>query len=131
MVLEIAAVLFLVCGLGMLSRLTARLRDVACYVSKLAYGRASWAHAPGSQYLAASLDFQLRFADDKPSRFFHSGDQPPSSQSVRTNRQHAGESVYSGGARSTICKPLDGWPAGRIFRPCKRPHLGLQITSNE
>ena len=141
MILEIAAVLFLVHGLRMLSRLLARRRDVSYYVSKSVHGprRASrWVHAAKAQYPAASLSFEVRFPDDRPSRFFYSEDLPLSSPSVRTDRQRrgvgAGQSVCSGGAGSMSRKPLDlhprERPARRMFRPCKRPSLGLQITAS-
>jgi hypothetical protein len=136
MILEIAAALLLIHSLRMLSRLLARRRDISCYDSKSLHSprRASrWAHAARAQYPAASLGFQVRFADDKPSRFFYWEDQPLSSPSVRTDRQ-ASESVYTLGMGSMSCKPpgphQHEWPAGRIFRPCKRPPLGLQIAPN-
>jgi hypothetical protein len=134
MILEIAAALLLIHSLRMLSRLLARRRDMSCYDSKSLHSprRASrWAHAARAQYPAASLGFQVRFADDKPSRFFYWEDQPLSSPSVRTD-QRAGESVYTLGMGSMSCKPpgphQHEWPAGRIFRPRKRQPLGLQIN---
>jgi hypothetical protein len=58
MILEITTVLFLIHGLGMLSRLLARRRDVFYYVSRPVHGphRVSYeAHAAKAQYPAASL----------------------------------------------------------------------------
>jgi len=141
MILEIAAVLFLVYGLSMLSRLLARRRDMSYYVSKSVHGphRASrWAHAAKAQYPAASPGLEVRFPDDRPSRLFYWEDQPLSSPSVRADRQRRGvgasESGCSGGAGSMSRKPLGlhqhERPAGRMFRPCKRPSLGLQITAS-
>jgi hypothetical protein len=134
MILEIAAALLLIHSLKMLSRLLARRRDMSCYDSKSLHSprRASrWAHAARAQYPAASVSFQVRSADNKPSRFFYWEDQPLSSPSVRIDRQ-AGESVYTRGMGSMSCKPLGPHqherPAGRIFRPRKRPSLGLQIN---
>ena len=136
MILETAAVLFLVCGFGMLSRLFASRRNLCHKISKSMQRtrRGSWsARTARTQYPAAPHSLQVGLPDDEQSSFFRWEDKPRSSPLVRTDRQRrgigAGESVCRGGADS-MSRELVGphqheWPAGRIFRPCKRPSLGL------
>jgi hypothetical protein len=140
MILEIAAVLFLVYILRMLSRLLARRCDVSYDVSKSVHGsrRASrWADAAKAQYPAALLSFAARLPDEGLSRYFGREDLPLS-LSIRTDRQKRGvgasERVCPDGVKSMSRKPLGlhqhERSAGRMFRPRKRPSLGLQITAS-
>lgn len=135
MIFEIAAVLFLVHAISVLSRLLARRRSASSYLSKLMHGaRRRWARAARSQYPEPSGDFEVLFTDDRRSRFFYREDAPLFSPSARTDPQQRGvgmnESVCSGGAGSMSRKPLDRHlcerPSRQLFRPYERPSLGLR-----
>jgi hypothetical protein len=126
MIFEVAAVLLLIYALTLLSRLLARWRDA------LSLRRAAWWAQPAeAQRSAASRAVQL--PDDRRSKLFHRKDgwRP----SVATDRQRRGfgasERVCSGRAEAIsrkplvrpTCEPPSG--SGQLFRPCKRPPLGL------
>jgi hypothetical protein len=126
MIFEIAAVLFLIYGLRVLSRLLARWRDVFSFLR-----RATWRALPGEvQRSAASPGVEFQSPDDRRSKLFHQED--GWRLSVTTDRQRrdvgADERVCSGRAESIGRKPSGQYtcepPSGRLFRPCKRPPLG-------
>jgi hypothetical protein len=131
MIFEITAALLLVYGLKMLSRLPARLHGVACYVPKSVYGRALWwarAEGPNIQRLPSASKSGSPTRNNRGSSTGRINRHPR--RQVRTDYQLTGESVSLGAVGSLSCQPLEEWPAGRIFRPCKRPPLGLQIAPN-
>ena len=105
MILEVAAVLLLVHCLSMLSRLIARWRDVSYYISRPDPRRAS--------------------------RSSYGDDAPLSSPSVMADRHR--REAGAAGAEAMGRKPPGlhhrERPHARMFRPCKRPPIGLRITA--
>jgi len=136
MIFEIAAVLFLVHGISMLSRLLGRLRDKSYHLSGSMRSRRRaprGARAAKVHHPETALGFEVLFAGDRSSRVFCREDEALWSPSARTGRERwsvgVEESVCSGAAGLISRKPLGrhpcGQPSRRLFRPCKRPRLGL------
>jgi hypothetical protein len=126
MIIEIAAVLIVICALRMLCRLLARRGDVSYYVSTPVDPRhgSGWADTVRSDLEQRPTGLDEALLDARQSSAF-CRNHP---HAVRTERQRvgAGESTCSDGSELTRrqAQRLHG-PERRMFQPCKRPSLGL------